>query len=197
MEAHGGRIWAESAGPGLGSTFTFTLPVASEPAPASPQLDVTQRASHLGRISRPGERTRVLDDEPQVLRYVQRTLDAAGFRPIVTQDPEEALRLAEVEDPDLVLLDMNLPGTDGFELLRRLREFSGVPVVFLTAQNDSDLAAKALRAGADDYITKPFAPTELAARIEASLRRRVMSDQTEVRPRTRSVVSWWTSRTGA
>jgi two-component system KDP operon response regulator KdpE len=139
----------------------------------------------------------VLDDEPQVLRYVQRTLDAAGFRPIVTQDPEEALRLAEVEDPDLVLLDMNLPGTDGFELLRRLREFSGVPVVFLTAQNDSDLAAKALRAGADDYITKPFAPTELAARIEASLRRRVMSDQTEVRPRTRSVVSWWTSRTGA
>ena len=138
---------------------------------------------HLGHISRPGERTRILavDDEPRVLRYVQRTLEEAGYRPIVTHDPEEAVRLVDSEEPDLVLMDMHLPGTDGFELLRRVREISGVPVMFLTAHSDSDTAARALRAGADDYVTKPFAPTELIARIEASLRRRVLADQTEVR----------------
>jgi PAS domain S-box-containing protein len=182
VETQGGRIWAESLGPGKGSTFRFTVPVATEHV-AIPGLDVTQRASHLGHISRPGERTRILviDDEQQVLRYVQRTLEEAGFRAIVTQDPEEAIRIAESDDPDMMLLDMQLPGTDGFELLRRVREFSGVPVIFLTARSESEVAAKALRAGADDYVTKPFSPSELVVRIEASLRRRVLSDQTEVR----------------
>jgi PAS domain S-box-containing protein len=182
VEAQGGRIWAQSSGLGEGSTFTFTVPVATEPV-AAPAPDVTQRASHLGHISRPGERTRILvvDDEPQVLRYVQRTLEESGFRAIVTQDPDEAIRIAESDDPDMMLLDLQLPGTDGFEILRRVREFSGVPVMFLTARSDSEVAAKALRAGADDYVTKPFSPSELVARIEASLRRRVFSDQTEVR----------------
>ena len=184
VEAHGGRIKAESPGLGKGSTFTFTLPLATHRAVSGePVPDVTQRAAHLGRISRPGERARVLviDDEPQLLRYVQRTLDDAGFKTITTLDPEEGARLVETEDPDMVLLDVQLPGTDGFEMLRRFREFSGVPVMFLTAQTDSELAARALRAGADDYVTKPFSPTELLARIEAALRRRVMPDQTEVR----------------
>jgi DNA-binding response OmpR family regulator/signal transduction histidine kinase len=182
VEAQGGRIWAESAGLDQSSTFSFTVPVASE-RPSSPTADVTQRASHLGHISRPGERTRVLviDDEPQILRYVQRTVEEAGFRAIVTGDPEEALRMVESDDPDMVLIDLQLPGIDGFELLRRVRELSGVPVMFLTARSDSEVAARALRAGAGDYVTKPFAPSELVARIEASLRRRVLSDQTEVR----------------
>ena len=187
VEAHGGRIWVESDGHGHGSTFVFTLPVAVAVASGDggPAVDVSKRASHLGRISRPGERTRVLvvDDDPQVLRLVQRVLTEAGYGPIVTPDPADALRMAEVEEPDLVLLDLNLPGMDGLELLRRIREFSGVPVIFLTAHTDSDTATKVLRAGADDYIAKPFAPTELTARIEASLRRRVLPDQTEVRPR--------------
>ncbi|MEK9658516.1 MAG: response regulator [Chloroflexota bacterium] len=183
VEAHGGRIRAESEGAGKGCSFLFTLPIAAEqparPAPA----EVTQRAAHMGRISRPGERTRVLvvDDEAQVLRFVQRALDEAGYRPFSARDGSEAVRMVESEEPDLVLMDVNLPGQDGMEVLRRIREFSGVPVIFLTAVNDAEQAARALRSGADDWVTKPFVPDELLARIEAALRRRVLADRTEVR----------------
>lgn len=183
VEAHGGRVWAQSGGPGQGSTFSFTLPVAVE-SPPSHQPDITQRANHVGRVGRSGERTRILvvDDEPQILRYVQRSLEEAGYHPTITMDPNAVTKLVEMEEPDLVLMDLNLPGVSGFELLERIREFSGVPVIFLTANADSATAARALHAGADDYVTKPFAPSELLARIEASLRRRVLPDQTEVRP---------------
>jgi two-component system KDP operon response regulator KdpE len=75
-----------------------------------------------------------------------------------------------------------MPGTSGFELLRQVREFSGVPVIFVTARDRDEDTVQALRMGADDYITKPFSPSELLARIEATLRRRVLSDQVEVRP---------------
>ncbi len=188
VEAHGGRIWAESPGLGQGTTLTFILPLGVAQAPATdepaPPIDVTQRSEHLGHIGRPGQRTQVLvvDDDPQVLRYVQRTLQEAGFHPVPVTDPQEALRLVEAEAPDLVVMDLGLPGMDGFGLLSRLRQFSGVPVIFLTARDDRELAARALRMGADDYVTKPFAPSELIARIEASLRRRVLSDRMEVRP---------------
>jgi PAS domain S-box-containing protein len=183
VEAHGGRISAESAGTGQGCAFTFTLPIAAE-QPARPvPAEVTQRSAHVGRISRPGERTRVLvvDDEAQVLRFVQRALDEAGYRPSSARDGAEAVRMVEGEEPDLVLMDVSLPGQDGFEVLRRIREFSGVPVIFLTAVNDAELAARALRSGADDWVTKPFVPDELLARIEAALRRRVLADRIEVR----------------
>jgi two-component system KDP operon response regulator KdpE len=88
----------------------------------------------------------------------------------------------EMEEPDLVLLDLMPPNTDGYELLRRIREFSGVPVLFLSAKNSEEEMVKALRMGADDYITKPFSPSELLARIEVALRRRLLPDQVEVRP---------------
>ncbi|MEE9198827.1 MAG: ATP-binding protein, partial [Dehalococcoidia bacterium] len=180
VEAHGGRIWADSQGDGQGSTFSFSLPVAQ----VTPVADTARRADHLGRVRRTGERTRILvvDDEPQVLRFLRRSLDEAGYQPIVTNDPSQVTRLMEVEEPDLVLLDLVLPGTNGFDLLQRIREFTGVPVIILTAQDESEDAVRALKLGADDYMTKPFSPSELLARIEAVLRRRVLPDLTEVRP---------------
>jgi DNA-binding response OmpR family regulator len=138
----------------------------------------------MGRITRAGERARILavDDDPQVLRYLQRSFEEAGYYVFTTGDPSQAIGLVESRDPDLVVLDLILPGTTGLELLQRIREFSGVPVIFLTASGEADNATLALRMGADDYMTKPFSPTELLARIEATLRRRVLPDQIEVRP---------------
>lgn len=183
VEAHGGRIWAQSPGDGKGATFSFTLPIATEAvAPALPA--VTRRAQHQGRVRRAGERTRVLavDDDPQLLRLLRRLLDEAGFKPVLTSDPAEAVKLVELEDVDLVLLDLKLPRVNGFELLQRIREFSGVPIIFLTASNTEEDAVRALQMGADDYVTKPFSASELVARIGTALRRRVFADQTEVRP---------------
>ena len=183
VEAHGGRIWAASPGEGQGTTFSFTLPIASDrPPPAL--ADVSRRSYHIGKVSEAGAKTRVLavDDEPQILRYMQSTLQRAGYRPIVTVDPSEVLGLIESEDPQVVLLDLMFPGASGFELLERIREVSGVSVICVTARDDEEHTVRALRLGADDYITKPFSPAELLARIEASLRRRVLVDQMEVRP---------------
>ena len=171
VEAHGGRIWAESAGAGLGTRFTFTIPAVEEVGNG----DATSRARTPGRRRRadPG-RTRVLvvDDDPQALLYVRDTLQQAGYEPLGTGEPEEVPGLIKTRQPDLVLLDLLLPGTDGIELMQRVPALAERPVIFLSAYGRDETIARALEAGAADYIVKPFSPTELVARIQAALRKR-------------------------
>ena len=172
VEAHGGRIRAESGGPGLGARFTFTVPMVEQAGFVSP-AGVPRRFTRSPRRPPAAEQVRVLavDDDPQALRYVRDALTGAGYTLAATGDPEEALRLMAEEKPQLVLLDLVLPGIDGVELMQGLRGIASVPVIFLSAYGQEDLIARAFDMGAADYVVKPFAPTELAARIRAALRR--------------------------
>ena len=167
VEAHGGRIRAESDGLGLGARFTFTIPVAGDAVAGVPRLSARRERAEK-------ERTRVLcvDDDPQTLRYVRDALAGAGYAPIVTADPQEAASLVEANDPHLVLLDLMLPGTDGIELMGDILDMADVPVIFLSAYGQEEIIARAFENGADDYVVKPFSPTELVARIKAALRKR-------------------------
>ncbi len=163
VEAHGGRIWAESPGPGEGAQFHFTLP-AVEPAALPPEPGSVQPTRGQFRIL-------ALDDDPQTLRYLRESLTEAGFDPVLTGDPESLRPLIAEHRPHLVLLDLVLPESDGMELLERLPELQDRPVIFLSAYGGDQRVARALELGADDYIVKPFSPTELIARIKTVLRR--------------------------
>ena len=180
MEAHGGRIWAESGGPGLGARFTFTIPVVERAGYVSPATPV-RRAGRSRRRLGGTDQARVLavDDDPQALRYVRDTLTQAGFAPVTTGDPEDALRLMSETRPQLVLLDLMLPGVDGMGLMQELLEIARVPVIFLSAYGQEQLIARAFDMGATDYVVKPFSPTELAARIRAALRRQELPEPSE------------------
>jgi two-component system, OmpR family, alkaline phosphatase synthesis response regulator PhoP len=113
----------------------------------------------------------VVDDEPQITRLAQDYLARDGFRVLVARDGGTALGLARQEQPDLVVLDLNLPGIDGLEVCRKLRRTSDVPIVMLTARVEETDRLIGLELGADDYIVKPFSPRELVARVRAVLRR--------------------------
>ena len=173
VEAHGGRIWAESDGPGLGAKFTFTLPAVEQPAIPAPDPAAT------GSRRTPRVRVLAVDDNPQDLRYVRDVLTRAGYAPIATGDPADVPRLMEEEKPHLVLLDLVLPGSDGIELMNDIRRTVDVPVIFLSVYGQDETVARALDMGASDYLVKPFSPTELAARIRASLRKRLEPFQGE------------------
>jgi two-component system KDP operon response regulator KdpE len=113
----------------------------------------------------------VCDDEQQILRALRVILRDAGFEALPASTAEEALDVAAVQRPDAAILDLVLPDIDGVELCRRLREWSDMPVIVLSAVGDEDAKVRALAAGADDYVTKPFGPRELVARLQANLRR--------------------------
>ena len=176
VEALGGRIWAESGGLGQGSTFTFTLPVAGGAGDAVESLSPSVRSQPEAR-----DQARILavDDDPTVLRYVRDALSRAGYAPVVTTDPEEALRILESDRPRLVLLDLMLPGSDGIELMKSILDIAVVPVIFLSAYGRDEIIARAFEAGATDYMVKPFSPTELVARVRGALRRRMASSTGE------------------
>ena len=168
VEAHGGRIRAESSGVGQGARFTFTLPVAEETGDSTTQIDRTDiRGPRAGR-----EATRILavDDDPAVLRFVRDALESSGYAAIVTGEPGEVPELLRDKRPALVLLDLALPGDDGIKLMKSLPELGDLPVIFISAYGRDETVARALESGAADYIVKPFSPTELVARVRAALR---------------------------
>jgi two-component system KDP operon response regulator KdpE len=124
----------------------------------------------------------VAEDDPRMMRLVQRNLELAGYRVLTAGDGEQALQLAEIEPCSLLVLDVMMPILDGLEVCRRVREFSSVPIVIITARNAERDVVLGLDAGADDYLTKPFGAPELLARVRAVLRRSQLgSSPAEVR----------------
>ena len=118
-----------------------------------------------------GRTTLVVDDEAGIVKLVRDYLERAGFTVLTANDGEMALHLARTEKPDLIVLDLMLPGLDGLDVCRRLRRESGVPIIMLTARVEEADRIVGLELGADDYVTKPFSPGELVARVRATLRR--------------------------
>ena len=118
-----------------------------------------------------GPRVLVCDDEPQIIRALRVVLREAGFVVVAASDGEEALDHAAVQPPDAAIIDLVLPDIDGVEVTRRLREWTAVPIIVLSAVGDEVEKVRALDAGADDYVTKPFGPKELVARLQATMRR--------------------------
>lgn len=121
-------------------------------------------------VAEPKPLVLVVDDEPQMRRLLTLTLEAAGYRTLVAEKGQEALVLLVQQRPALVLLDLGLPDVGGLEVLRRLREWSAVPVVILSVQDAESDKVSALDHGADDYVTKPFHTGELLARVRVALR---------------------------
>ena len=172
VEAHGGRIRAESpgSGPGRGTTIVFTVPAVDQIGGRVPGAFSLESREDLPEDE--AIRILVVDDDPRTLRMVRDALTAEGYAPLVTGDPEELADLLRDEQPALAVLDLALPGADGVELMTQVPELSDLPVIFISAYGRDETVARALDAGAADYIVKPFSPTELTARVRAALRRR-------------------------
>ncbi len=125
------------------------------------------------------QRVLVCDDEPQILRALRVILREAGFEVLPAASAREALDSAAVRPPDAAIVDLVLPDGDGVEVCRSLREWSELPIVVLSAVGEEAEKVRALNAGADDYVTKPFGPSELIARLNAVLRRALPKDESE------------------
>ena len=113
----------------------------------------------------------VVDDDVRMLRMMKRILELEGFQVLIANSGESALKMFDKESPDLVLLDIMMPDMDGYSVCQRIREFSQVPIIMVTARGDDKEKVEGLDIGADDYVTKPFSASELAARVRAVLRR--------------------------
>lgn len=113
----------------------------------------------------------IIDDEPKILRFIAANLKSLGYEPHIFQNGTDALAKFDLLDPELILLDLMMPGLDGLAVLNRLRTFTNVPVIILTARGHATDKVQGLNMGADDYLTKPFSLDELFARVKAVLRR--------------------------
>lgn len=118
-----------------------------------------------------------VDDDIHILRLMQRILEMDGYRVLKAINGEAALAAFEEENPDVVLLDVVMPGKDGYDVCREIREFSHVPVIMVTVSGSDQAKVEGLDVGADDYVTKPFSPSELLARVKAVLRRTRLWDE--------------------
>jgi two-component system KDP operon response regulator KdpE len=125
----------------------------------------------MSDISLKGRRILVVDDEDRMVRFIRLNLEHDGFRVTEAYRGVQALDKLRTAMPDLIILDVMMPDMDGFEVLQTMREFSGVPVIMLTAKGEEDDRVRGLELGADDYVTKPFSPRELVSRVKAVLRR--------------------------
>jgi two-component system, OmpR family, KDP operon response regulator KdpE len=134
-------------------------------------------------VSPDRRRILVCDDEPQILRALKVILREAAFEAVPAETAEEALDRAAVHPPDAAILDLVLPDGDGVEVCREIRRWSSMPIIVLSAVGEEDAKVRALEAGADDYVTKPFGARELIARLEAALRRVTSAAGAPLEPR--------------
>jgi two-component system KDP operon response regulator KdpE len=121
----------------------------------------------------------VVDDESRILNFLKLKLEMSGYKVMTAGNGPQALEMLAMEQPDLIVLDVLMPGMDGFEVLQRIRAESSVSVIILSARESSDDKVKGLQLGADDYLAKPFSPDELVARIE-SVRRRLLPEDERI-----------------
>lgn len=184
VQAHGGRIWAESPGLGQGATIHLLLPLTCAqavlaPASARSISGALPVPAEPARASRPGERKVILivDDDARMVRYLRSNCEAQRYRTLSASTGAQALQLIEREEPDLLLLGLRLPDMDGFVVLERLREFSSVPVIALSSQNDEAVCVRALDLGAMDFLAKPFGIEVLLARMRVALRQREQASE--------------------
>ena len=133
-------------------------------------------------MSKDKARVLVVDDEPKYIYIMQLNLKASGYEVIIGRNGEDAVVLAANEEPDLIILDIMMPGVNGYDACRRIREFSTAPIIFLTAKAEEADKVKGLDVGADDYVTKPFGIEEFLARVRAALRRVELEEQPQSKP---------------
>ncbi|WP_217352470.1 ATP-binding protein [Candidatus Viridilinea mediisalina] len=166
IEAHNGLIWIDEP-PGGGTLACFSLPAL----PADTLVDAPITPTVLASAARDHARILVLDDDAALQHLLERGFQEAGFSVQISGEAQEAMNLLNSYTPDLMIIDLALPGMDGLSLCRQVRQWSSIPIIMLTASATEQDVIKGLRAGADDYVTKPFRMQELIARIDALLRR--------------------------
>jgi len=133
--------------------------------------------AHTPADAAPRARVLVVDDEPQIVRALKVVLREAGYEAVPAETAAEALDLAAVRPPEAAIVDLVLPDEDGIEVTRKLRQWSEMPILVLSAVGEEEQKVRALEAGADDYITKPFGTRELVARLHAALRRAAPAEE--------------------